>query len=189
MFLSLQSKIPDSLSTFNPFCSSKQPSTSHFYGFVCSGNVLWVDSGLTFLHASRGVLETHPCCTPLYGSAVSPHVCPPPPFVPPSVSMLTDIQAVSMSWQFWPCVHTHLSVPLFPVLLGEYLQVEWWSHTGILVSPRGPAAVFVSAAKPLCSPASSIWGPLCPCPPLAPDFLTRNLLSFGALLPCRTAHG
>ena len=39
---------------------------------------------------------------------------------------------------------------------GEYLPVEWWGRTGILVSPRGPAAVFVSAAKPLCSPASSI---------------------------------
>ena len=157
-FLSLQSKTPDSLSAFSP--SAPATSCPHSISMdvcVLEMSCRWAHawplmSGLLSAHCS--VPEAHPrrsvceCFTPFCAEqwvvcAHRLHLSP---------ALLIDIQAVSVSWQFWPCVHTHLSVPLFPVLLGEYLQVEEWSHTGIMVSPRGPAAVFVSAAPPLCAP-------------------------------------
>ena len=110
-------------------------------------------SGL--LTASRGALETQPCCAPLWLSGESP--CVSATSVCPSLCVCVDRHSGCCHVLAVLILRAHALI-CAPVSSssGEYLPVEWWGRTGIPVSPRGPAAVFVSAAKPLCSPASSI---------------------------------
>ena len=154
MFLSLQSKTPDSSSTVTPSApagSRPHPTSMDLCALEmsCGWTQVWPSYCFPWrsgdapsLRSSLWLSTESPCAS---ATSVCPSLC----VCADRHSGCCHVLAVLILR-----AHAFICAPVSSSL-GEYLPVEWWGRTGILVSPRGPAAVFVSAAKPLCSPASS----------------------------------
>lgn len=192
MFLLLQSKAPDSLNTFSP-CAPAASCPHSISMEACVLEMSWrwahawpLTSG--FLSAHCSVLEAHPrsmcdCFTPLCGWTVS-RVCPPPPLVPPSVGRHSGCFHVLAVLTL--CAHAFICAPVSS-------SFGWIPTSGGVESHRNSGFPSGTSCSVCLSSGTSLQPcQLCtrtPCPPLAPEFLTRNFLSFGALLPCRKAPG
>ena len=195
MYLLLQSNTPDSLSAFSP--SAPATSCPHSLSMdvcVLEMSCRWAHawplrSGLLSAHCS--VPGAHPrhsvceCFTPLCGWTVS-RVCAPPPLVPLSVDRHSGcfrvLAVLTLRAHAFVCAPVSSSFGWRPTSGG----VESHRNSGF---PSGTSrSVCLSSGTSLLL-ASSVQGLPRPRPPLAAEFLMRNLLSFGASLPCSKARG